>query len=610
MFRIFLIVAGLCSLMAQAADRMNFIIVLADDLGINDLGVYGRAEHRTPNLDRLAGEGIRFNTAYCAQPICSPSRAALLTGKSPARLHLTTFLPGRGDNSAQRLLHPKIRQELPLEEKTLAEYLREAGYATACVGKWHLGGKGFEPQDQGFTFVHTGQADTKPSGEEGGKGEHDLTQQAVKFLEANRQQPFLLYVAHNNPHVPLAARKELIAKNQKAFNPVYAAMVETLDEQTGVLLKAVDRLGLAKNTVVILASDNGGLHVRVGANTPATRNDPFRGGKGYLYEGGLRVPLLVRWPGMSQPGRVEETPVVLGDLMPTLLEAAGGAIPAGLDYASLLPLLRDPAQFAKRPLFWHFPHYTNQGGRPGGAVRVGDWKMIENYEDGRLELYNLASDRGETNNLAFTQSGRVAEMRGQLEAYRRATGAQENTINPDYSPALGHQVYELKDTSLPVAAASFKEAANSLADWRKAMDAKPANGGDLGFIRLHAREAKPHGEKLQYELPPHKDTLGYWVNPADYATWEFEVKYPGTYTVQVLQGCGKGSGGATVELSAGDARVSFTVQETGNFQHFVPREIGTLALGAGKQTLTLRALKKPGAAVMDLREINLLRATP
>ena len=218
------------------ASRPNILFILADDLGINDLGCYGRRDHRTPHLDRLAAAGTRFTSAYCAQPICSPSRAAILTGKHPARLHLTTYLPGRPDCPSQKLLHPAIRMEVPLEEKTLAERLKEAGYATACIGKWHCGGKGFGPLEQGFDLYHAGQANTQPSETEGGKGEYDLTAQAEGFIEANRNRPFFLYLAHNSPHIPYAARTNLVAKNKGAFEPVYAAVIETLDDTVGRLL--------------------------------------------------------------------------------------------------------------------------------------------------------------------------------------------------------------------------------------------------------------------------------------------------------------------------------------------------------------------------------------
>jgi arylsulfatase A-like enzyme len=203
-FLLALVAAG--AALAAPPSKPNIVFILTDDLGINDLGCYGRKEHHTPNLDRLAGEGMRFTCHYCALPICSPARAAILTGKSPARLHLTTFLPGRPECPSQKLLHPKIHQQLPLEEKTLAEYLKAAGYATACIGKWHLGGAGFGPKEQGFDLVHAGTANTKPSGAEGGKGEYELTSKAIEFIEKNKAGPFFLYLAHNTPHIPLGAK--------------------------------------------------------------------------------------------------------------------------------------------------------------------------------------------------------------------------------------------------------------------------------------------------------------------------------------------------------------------------------------------------------------------
>src|SRR6185503_935955 len=351
----------------------------ADDLGINDLHCYGRAEHHTPNLDQLAREGMQFTTAYCAQPICSPSRAAILTGKAPARLHLTTYLPGRPDAPSQKVLHPKIRQELPLEEVTFAEALKTHGYATACIGKWHLGGKGFLPTDQGFESYHPGEATTKPSDTEGGKGEYDLTRAAAAFIEANRNRPFFLYLAHNSPHIPFAAKIDLVAKNQKAFDPTYAAVIETLDDTAGMLLRKLDALGLRTNTIVIFTSDNGGLHVPEGPHKRITDNSPYRAGKGFLYEGGLRVPLIVRWPGHVPAGKVVDTPVINTSWFETLCELAEVEALRNLDGSSFAPLLLGNTSNAPR-MFWHFPHYTNQGGRPGGAVRDGDWAFIVHYD--------------------------------------------------------------------------------------------------------------------------------------------------------------------------------------------------------------------------------------
>ncbi len=301
----------------------NIVFILADDLGIHDLACYGRKDQPTPNLDKLARQGTRFTAAYAAQSVCSPTRAAILTGKTPARLHLTTFLPGRPDAPSQLLLHPKIEPQLPLAEKTLAARLKAAGYTSACIGKWHLGGKGFLPRDHGFDLYYPGRAKTEPSATEGGKGEYELTAQAEKFIADNKDHPFFLYLAHNNPHVPLVARPELIAKHKDAFNPVYAAMIETLDDAVGRLLAKLDALGLRENTLVVFTSDNGGLHVLELLLTPATFNRPFRAGKGFCYEGGLRVPLIVRWPGKVKENYVEATPVISTDWTPTLLELTG-----------------------------------------------------------------------------------------------------------------------------------------------------------------------------------------------------------------------------------------------------------------------------------------------
>lgn len=238
----------------------NIVFILADDLGVNDLGAYGRQDHPTPNLDRLAAAGLRFTSACVASPICSPSRAAIMTGRAPARLHITTFLPGRPDAPSQRVLHPPIRQALPLGELTLAERLHAAGYVTGLIGKWHLGGAGFTPRDQGFDSYYPGQATTKPSATEGGKGEHDLTREAERFIDANHERPFFLYLAHNTPHIPYAASQKLIEANPGAFEPVYAATVQTLDDSVGRLLAHLDRSGLRERTIVIFTSDNGGLH--------------------------------------------------------------------------------------------------------------------------------------------------------------------------------------------------------------------------------------------------------------------------------------------------------------------------------------------------------------
>jgi arylsulfatase A len=449
--------------------RPNIVFILADDLGVNDLAVYGRRDHRTPNLDRFAADGLRFTTAYVASPICSPSRAALMTGRAPARLHITTFLPGRRDAPSQKLLHPQIRQELPLEETTLAEQLREAGYATAMIGKWHLGGAGFTPNEQGFDVYHPGQATTKPSDTEGGKGEYDLTREAQRFIEANRDRPFFLYLGHNNPHIPFAAQQKLVEENSAAFEPAYAATVQTLDDSVGRVLAHLDKLGLRERTLVIFTSDNGGLHMPEGAHPRVTHNTPFRAGKGYLYEGGLRVPLIVQGPGVLKK-RVLDAPFVNTDWMPTLLELAGARVPGDLDGISQASLLRS-GRSSDRTLYWHIPHYTNQGSRPSGAVRDGKWKLVERYDDGKVELFDVSADIGEARDLSAAQPAMVAALGQKLREWRLSVGAQENTPNPGFKPEIFKEIYADFDSTkfdpLRADGADWK----AVALWRQRMDA-------------------------------------------------------------------------------------------------------------------------------------------
>jgi arylsulfatase A-like enzyme len=462
---------ALTALAAATPPPPNIVFILADDLGPNDLACYGRREHHTPNLDRLAEEGSRFLCAYVAQPICSPSRAAILTGRAPARLHLTTYLPGRADCPSQKLLHPAIEQQLPLPERTLAECLRDAGYATACIGKWHLGGTGFLPTDQGFDLYYSGNAVTKPSPAEGGKGEYDLTARAIEFMQTNRDRPFFLYLAHNSPHISYTAKSELIAKYASAFEPVYAALIETLDDTVGLLLAKLDALGLRDRTIVIFTSDHGGLHVPEGPHARITHNTPLRAGKGYLYEGGLRVPLIVRWPGHFPAGRLIDTPVINTDWLPTLTEISGARTPRDLDGVSLASLLVGRGPPKPRLFYWHFPHYTNQGSQPAGAIRDGDWKLVEHYEDGRTELFNIATDISEATDLSAREPRRVAQLKQQLAAWRQRVGAQTNAPNPAFDPSLHRKLYaEFKPSAFDPLHADAETWAR-VAEWRKQMDA-------------------------------------------------------------------------------------------------------------------------------------------
>jgi arylsulfatase A len=596
----------------KTARKPNIILIVADDLGINDLACYGRKDHHTPNLDRLASQGVRFTCAYCAQPICSPSRAAIMTGKCPARLNLTNYLPGRPNAPSQRLLQPRIEGQLPLEEVTLAEVLKDVGYATGLFGKWHLGGREFGPVEQGFDAAVMPPGTTHPTAESGGKGEFAISKAAERFIDDHRNQPFFCYVPHNCPHVPLSATSELIEKNRKAFNPTYAAMVETLDESVGRLMAKVESLGLTNHTIILFTSDNGGLHILESPGTPATQNRPFRAGKGYLYEGGLREPLIVRWPGVIASGSTCETPVVLTDLFPTLLEAAGvdAAKTVGpLDGASIIKLLRGES-IAKRTFYWHFPNYTNQGGRPAGAIREANWKLIENFEDGGLELFDLASDQGETINRAASQPAKTESLRRNLQSWRLTTGARMPKVNPEFDAGLHQRLYINQDPSRFIGGTTAGPVEPHWKVWRTAMnaaikDAKPPTTPAMGDIRLHARDARIHGQTLRYESQPSKNVLGYWTDVKDWADWEFEIVTSGMYEVEIQQGCGKESGGAKVTVQIDDHTLNFKVQDTGYFQQMILLMIGEVELAPGKHSLAVRPQTKPGAAVMDLRRVVL-----
>ena len=445
--------------------KPNIVLVLIDDYGWADTGCYGSTYHRTPNIDALAARGMRFTDAYAAAPVCSPTRAALMTGKHPARLRITDWLPGRGDMPAQKLARPIIQQELPLTETTFAEALKQAGYATASIGKWHLGGKGFEPERQGFdlnvTGDHTGtplsyfapyQRDGRfmPGLETAPAGEYlpdRLAAEAERFIEQNKDKPFFLYLPHYSVHIPMKAKADLIAKYRALpkpasgqNNPVYAAMIESMDDSIGRMTRKLEQLGLAKDTVFIFTADNGGLATPEGPDTPATTNAPLRAGKGYLYEGGIRVPLIVTWPKRIKAGSVNRTPVYSADLFATAVEIAGLKNTTGVDGLSMLPLLTARGSFKRDAIYWHYPHYSNQsvnGGhldQPGAAIRQGDYKLIEFFQDNHVELYDLKRDLGEQNDLARSRPQQAVQLRQKLATWRQAVGAQMMTLNPQYKP--------------------------------------------------------------------------------------------------------------------------------------------------------------------------------
>lgn len=449
-----LLSAGPAPVVAADTRPPNFVVIVIDDFGWADLGCYGSSFYRTPHIDQLAGRGIRFTDGYAACPVCSPTRASLLTGRYPARLHLTDWLPGRADRPSQKLLRPVILQHLPLEEVTLAEALKPAGYISASIGKWHLGGPGYLPEQQGFDLNRGGTETGSPPGGYfkfktptlSAPDDHEyltdrLTDEALAFLTQNREQPFFLYLAHYAVHIPLQAKPELVGPYRQSareaepqHNAIYAAMIQSVDESVGRVVQKLEELELSARTYVIFTSDNGGLSVKEGPNTPSTSNAPLRAGKGYLYEGGIRVPWIITGPRVARPGRACHVPICSVDLFPTLLELAGVDLPKDyeMDGVSLVPLLRETGTPAREALFWHYPHYSNQGVQPAGAVRAGDLKLIEFYEDEHTELYNLKTDMGEAHDLAATQPAIATRLRQQLAAWRASVSAQMPTPNPAY----------------------------------------------------------------------------------------------------------------------------------------------------------------------------------
>jgi arylsulfatase A len=438
--------ALVCLFMAApvVAQPPNILLILADDLGWADVGCYGNTYNETPHLDRLAREGLRF-TQFYAGPVCSPTRANLQSGRDQARYGITQHIPGHRRPWA-KLSDPEVPKQLPLEVVTFAERLTEAGYRTGYFGKWHLGGAGFSPTDQGWqTAEETKGNILKRDGVERRTTEY-LADKAIAFLEADRDRPFLLQVSHSAVHIPLSTTPDKLAhfQNKPAMpgypsRPEYAGLLAELDDSVGRLLAALDRLGLKDNTLVIFVSDNGGLeHQQDG--TVVTSNRPLRGEKGSLYEGGIRVPAIARWPGRILAGSVCTTPVITTDLHATFAALAGVAVPEGeLDGVNLLPLLTDPAAPLKREaLFWHLPHYHHS--TPASAVRWGDWKLIEFFEEPHLELYHLAKDPSETTNLAATEPDRAQQLRQVLHDWRARVGARLPVANPQYDPARAGQL--------------------------------------------------------------------------------------------------------------------------------------------------------------------------
>lgn len=462
-----LILSQNAALEKMAHPRMNVIFILADDLGWSDLGCYNADLHETPNLDRLAQNNLRFTNAYAAGPVCSPTRASIMTGKCPARLNFTIWREAAMQRRIEKpntILSPPLTEtDLSLNEITLAELFQKAGYRTAHIGKWHVGDAEHYPETQGFEvniggtvwgapqtywYPYRGQRNEDefryiPHLEFGQKGEYltdRLTDEALHCIDTFKNEPFFLNMAYHTVHTPIQGKPDYteyfrgkIKPEMNHQNPGYAAMVRSLDENVGRILDKLDDLHLANRTVVIFFSDNGG-YTQQNQGMTVTNNAPLRSGKGSLYEGGIRVPLIVRWPGVTPQGAVCHTPVISDDFFPTcrewLADDNSEIADTVLDGISLLPVLHDPdAKLPREELGWHYPHYYPTT-TPVSAIRYRQWKLLEYYEDGRLELYNLEDDLGETQNLANRLPEKTAELHSRLKEWRSRMGAQLPQKNP------------------------------------------------------------------------------------------------------------------------------------------------------------------------------------
>lgn len=455
-----LLILGLCGvedICAEDTSKPNVVLFLADDLGFMDIRAnHPKSFYETPHIDSLAKTGIRFTNGYAACPVCSPTRASLMTGKYPQRTGITDYIPGK---RAGKMLPAPNQEQLALDEITIAERLRENGYATFFAGKWHLGTGDYTPNAQGFGpgLVGTGQFyypptdQPPPDPDDDPKTTDRIADEAVKFIRSHRDKPFFAYLPFQAVHTPIKARKSLVEKYEakkttvpsEAWgrererdvrlvqnHPAYAAMLEQMDSAVGRVLDALNQSAVSDRTIVIFTSDNGGLSTSEGH---PTSNVPLRAGKGWLYEGGVRTPWFIRVPGVTKAGTVCSTPIVTMDVYPTILEMAGLPLNSHQqsDGVSLVPLFKGQP-LPSRPLFWHYPHYGNQGGAPSGSVLDGDWKLIEWYEDGSRELFNLREDPSETTNLAAKYPDKVNELAARLATWRQDVGALMPTPNPDY----------------------------------------------------------------------------------------------------------------------------------------------------------------------------------
>lgn len=456
---------------AESETRPNVLFILADDLGWRDLSIEGSTFYESPNIDRIAKSGMRFTQGYAGCQVCSPSRATIMLGKTPARHGITDWIgaaEGTGWKRNTKLLPAKYVHALPAEDTSLAESFKKAGYRTFFAGKWHLGDQGSFPEDHGFDINVGGHHRGSPPGgyfspyrnpkmADGPAGESlplRLGHETARFIDEHAEQPFFAFLSFYSVHGPIQSTKLLWTKyrakaeklptpdhrfiidrtspvRQVQDHPVYAGMIEAMDDAVGLALAALDRNGLTDNTIIVFTSDNGGVSAGDGK---ATSNLPLRGGKGRQWEGGIREPYYIAGPGVKQPGSTCDVPVTGADFYPTLLALTGQkARPAQhVDGVNLVPLLQG-GEIANRPLFWHYPHYGNQGGEPSAIIRDGKWKLIHYYEDGRDELYNLEEDRGEQHDVAAAHPAHATRLRSRLDQWLTETGARMPVPNPNFS---------------------------------------------------------------------------------------------------------------------------------------------------------------------------------
>ena len=446
------------------ANQPNIILIFIDDLGWSDIGCYGNAFVETPHIDQLAADGLRFTDFYAAGTVCSPTRCAVQSGQNQARIGITDFISGHW-RPFEKVITPRPAAALPLDIVTVAESLQKANYHTGYVGKWHLGnGNRFHPSQQGYDeaivisgphlpgdYRVPGRPDLKPKPNQYRTDfEADL---CIDFIQRNKSNPFFLMLSPYAVHIPLGGMSEKVEKyrrkaeatGQSLPHPVYAAMIEHCDDMVGRIVQAVEDADIEENTMILFTSDNGGLFRRYDYQ-PAADDDvaklaPLRGEKGNLYEGGVRVPLIVKYPPSVAAGKVCNEPTISYDFYPTFVSLAGGTLPENqtIDGADLTPLLKNPgASLSRDAIHWHYPHYHH--GRPGGSIRSGRWKLIEYFDgSGDLELYDLRQDLSETTNLVATHPGQTAKLRQQLRSWRQEVVAAMPIPNPSYDPERAHE---------------------------------------------------------------------------------------------------------------------------------------------------------------------------